>query len=586
MKKFLAILLALCCALPLAACGEAEDGGKTKNNVKGADKTQIEFINFNGGVGSVWLENAAEEFATIHKDDSFAPGKTGVYINISKSMGIDTANMGDASFDIYTAEQFVSPNALAQQGKLYSIDDLVRDTDREGGSLDSIIYETAKGNLQGNDGKYYGLPHYESYGGLSYNYLAFNDIDGNGSGAFFADDSDTAAVPFTSTYSDGEYLFTTSDGVLSKGPDGKANTEDDGLPASLEEFMVLMDYIAQSGKYAPVVLSGKCSNYANYFIAGLWGALAGKEQMTNYYNCTGRIEVVKRTGEGGIAYTTENLFKGIDYIKKPQTEWVEMTEATGYLGNDMAAKFYALSMLEIMQKEGFFSTDTNNPNKTHYDAQMALYAGSDMNYKDAAMLIEASYWYNENREGGCFNKLKVANGKTEADIDVRVFSLPSSYYYDPAATGHDTAFVDISMCYLFVNKNLEKSPEKEKAVLEFLKFLYSTEQLQAFTATTGMPRALSYDLTAEQKSQVGNFYRRMWEVRNWHDGSNVVYWSGSTSAFRQAKDALKLNLFGDPLRTTDGSSNSYEYVKALGASTSFDRTAITKVAWDGLYKAA
>ena len=61
-------------------------------------------------------------------------------------------------------------------------------------------------------------------------------------------------------------------------------------------------------------------------------AKAGAEQMRNYYNCTGEIEVVKRDENGNLMFTEEKLFKGngeaddgISYVKKPVTEVITMS---------------------------------------------------------------------------------------------------------------------------------------------------------------------------------------------------------------------------------------------------------------------
>ncbi len=575
MKKIIAGILAICSAFSLVACGGGGGNGDGDNggtvgvyNRPGADKTQINFINFHGGVGSNWLVEAAEEFAKNNQETSFGNNHKGVYINPIKTMSVNTDNMNSASYHIYTAERFTTPKQLATEGKLMCLDDIILDDTREGGSLDSIIYENCKGSLQGNDGKYYGLPYYETYGGLSYNYKIFDEI-----GAFFSTEDDGES--YDCKYSNETYYFTNGSGVKAPGPDGIPGTEDDGLATSMEELIVLMSKIKDTNQYAPVVLSGQYTNYANYFLAGMWAALAGYQQMNNYYNCTGEIEIVKLDSTGKVLDTGEDLFPGIDYIKKPQTETVTLNDSNGYLGQQMVAKYYAYAMLEIMQTEGFFSSDVDSTTKNHYDAQMALYIGSKSNYKDAAMLIEASYWYNESEENGCFNKLALW-GESEKDLDVRVMSLPCNYYTE-GATSQPTSFIDISQAYLFVSKNVEKDEEIKKAVTAFIQYLYSTEGLQNFTKTTGVARSIRYELTDAQYESMPNFYQRLWKSRK-TDGSNVIYCAGTSNAFKSNNKRLQIHLSGLPLQA-GASSDGYKSVERLKTVGQFEGSLIGTTAW-------
>ncbi len=559
MKKFIAILLALCCVLPLVACG---GGGNTGTggggdapvyNVEGENKTTIEFFNFNGGVGSVWLEKAAEEFAKINSEKSFGGNHKGVYVHITKDMAVDVDGMASSGYHIYTEEIRAFPNDLAARGLVYNLDDVVKDTTREGGSLESLIYENGKGALM-SDGHYYGLPHYESYGTISYDYKKFDQYK------FFLTDDATKGEKFGNCY------FTDGNGTLgakSKGPDGVADTEDDGLPVSLEQFITVMERIYNSGKVMPMVLSGKHTNYSTYLAAGLWASLAGKEQMTNYYNCSGPVEVCKRDASGNVLLTDEPLFDGYDYVKKPQTETIVLDATNGYRGNDMVAKYYAYGLIEIMLHEGWFAKETKNPNADHYFAQIAFLAGKPT-YDNSAMLLDATYWYNEAKEK---NSFKFVTGG-EAATDVRVFSLPTNYYTE-GAVGKPTSFIDISHCYLFVNKKIEGNAEIENAVKEFVKFLYSDTWLKNFTIETGMPRAINYTLSAEEIAKMPTFYQNLWKSRK-TDGSNVIYCAGNTAAFEKHRTSLQIDLFAQGF-DADG-KNPYLFINKLKTAEAFNKS--------------
>ncbi len=573
MKKFIALILALCSTLALVACGGGEEnkggpgGTGAVYNVKGANKTQINFHNFNGGVGSVWLEEAAEEFAKIHQETNFGGGsKKGVYIDIAKSMSVDVTGLASSGYHILTTDRFSSPNDVANAGELYCLDDIVADTTREGGALEDVIFDSVKPAIKGNDGSYYGLPHYEYYGGLSYNRNIFNDTK-----AFFADASDTTAVSYRSKFSDQQYKMTNASGVLSKGPDGKTGTEDDGLPSSMEELLVLMEYFKTRTAYAPVVVSGMHINYSNYFIAGLWAALAGQQQMMNYFNSKGEIQVV--TG-----FKDEPLFKNVSYLKKPEIATVTLDDTNGYLGNDMAAKYYAYALYEIMSREGFWSADAADPTCNHYDAQLALLIGQQAgSRRNAAMLCEATYWYTETKEGNNFGKTELNTGKTEKDFDVRFMNLPNSFYYNATQPEVPSSMINIADSYLFVNKNITRDADVEEAVVEFVKFLYTEKNLRDFSRITGCFRAIEYAPTETDLSSMSSYYANLWKSRK-NDGSNVIYCSGDTDGHKLNRGSLKITLDGNQYKTSD-TTHVYSGIAKYGAKTLFEMTKIAANEW-------
>ncbi len=569
MKKLIALLLAVCCIVPLAACGGPSGDGGTggKYNVAGTNKTVINFHNFNGGVGSAWLEEAAEEFAKQNAEKSFGgTSKKGVFIDIAKSMNVSVTGLANSTEHILTTDRFNSPNDVANAGELYNLNEVMADTSRVGGSLEDAIYDRIKPSLKGGDGNYYGLPHYEYYGGLSYSRTVFDTEK-----AFFADASDATAIPFKSRFSNQNYKMTGAEGKLTKGPDGVANTQDDGLPASLEEFLALMDYFKTRTAYAPIVVSGMHINYSNYFMDGLWAALAGQEQMNNYYNSKGDIEIVD-------GFTDEDLFKGISYLKKPIVKKVTLNDANGYLGQQMVAKYYAYALYEIMYKENLWSDDVANPGVNHYDAQLAFLIGQQAgNFSNAAMLCEATYWYNETKEGNNFNRTKLLAGKEESDFDVRFMSLPSTYYYSTTQQEKPSSIINIADSYLFVNKNIEKDADVEEAVVEFVKFLYSEEWLKKFTLSTGCMRAVEYNLTEEELATTNTFAANLWRIRK-SDGSNTVYCTGDTEGYRLNRSTLKITLDGSMYRT-DSTSHVYGGIKTHGAKALFEKTLLAEGAW-------
>ena len=552
----------------IAACGggSGSTGGNNSNkyvyNVPGDNKLTIKVKNFGGGPGNVWLEEAAERFAELKLNEQYG-NKTGVYITYEPTYNQNTSSMAGDSTSIFFDERASDPNVLAQNSLLLSLDSIVKDEMREGGSLESKIFESSKDGIKGKDGSYYALPHYEYYTGLSYNRTTFDDLL-----AYFAAEDEDNVYPYSSKYGKANFVGDLT-AVKSVGPDGKSGTTDDGLPCSLDEFILLCDYIKteSEGEIAPLTVSGLHYKYVEYIVIGFWSSLAGAEQMRNYYNCTGAIEVVERDEDGDLQFTDENLFQGINYIKKPKTKWVTMAEdgSDGWMGNDMAAKYYATAIYEVIVKEKFFSA-TAKSGKDHWTTQMDLFMDGKMDTNNSAMLVEGSYWYNEANENGGLSYYETFVGKDRSELDVQWMSLPTNVFAE-GATGKDACFLDCGQAYAMINGNVESNPALKQACLDFLEFCYSEAELKAFTAKTGLARAINYELDDTQKAGMSKFTRGLWEERDNIAGTNVVSLSGTTATFKKARNAIKLSLDAGVL--SDGYNKFWMVIDSKGAKKVF-----------------
>lgn len=573
MKKIVSTLLAVSCLTSFVACGTPVDNSGSGANQAGADKTTIKVANYDGGIGSVWIQKAAERFAELRKETSYAKGKQGVFVDVERAEAIGTTNISRETTDIYFMERYIDVQNLAKQGLVYDVSSVFTDETRVGGKLENAVYDNALDALKLN-GKYYGVPHYEFFGGVTYDREAFDD-----NLAYFAAEDETDVIEYNGVCIESSCTFIGSLGAKkSKGSDGIEGTEDDGLPCSAEEYILLMDYFANETEYAPMVVSGRYLGYAAYFVSGMWASLAGYEQMCNYYNCTGEIEIV--TG-----YTDEPIFPGIDYIKKPTTQKVNLTEedCNGYLGNTMAAKYYALALLEIMEREGFFSNDSYVGTVDQYGAQKCLIYDGVASYKKVAMLMEGSYWYNESKNGRVFEAYETLS-QNKVERDLRFMPLPTSLYTD-GAEAKASCLLDIGQAYGIVNANIAGDDETISAVLDFLSFLYSEEELKYFTEETGMGRAIAYSV--DNMGGVSNFYKDLWNLRD--DGKNVVYYSGTTETFKKVKDAIRLDLnclrlnpsatstFLAELRSNTTKLPSKEYKR--GTKVLFEATQLSEKMW-------
>ena len=559
--------LAMCAmmAFSFAACG---DKGGTVNRDK---TTVIEVAVHQGGVGYVWLQEAAKRFETANAEKSYAEGKTGVKIEITPGgTALASQSMGSDSYNIYLVERTDTYPFIAN-GLFLDISEVMEMEDSNGRTLEERINPSIVPTLKGNDGKTYVLPGWEFYSGVSYDKETFDEKY-----AYIADSSAEDALEYESDYGTLNMIGTLTT-KRSCGPDGEYGTDDDGLPSSLEELLILCSYLKKEG-VEPFTLPGSWPGYCKYLLAGLWTSLAGYDSMKAVYNFGGEtVEIIKSDENGNLMFTDENLFTGIDYLKKPVTETVQITTENGYLTNDMTAKYYAAAFLQILETEGFLSADASNA-VGHTDAQMNFLTGGTET-KRKGMIMEGSYWWGESEMAGNFEDYNILTEKDAKDRDIRWMPLPTSL--DTPTTegnGEKNTLIDTCFSSCYINNNIKNNEELKTASIDFVKFLYSEEELVNFTKDTGSFRPIDYEVASSEFDSI--FYRELVELRN---NSNVVQFAAENNndIFRYHRGALKIEL-GGSVFTANYNSKPYDsYLLAYRAgATAVDAINSTRFSQD------
>ena len=473
-KRLLALMMALTCFGSIAACGGTEEGE--------SKETVIRIVNFGGGVGDVWLKEAGERFAALHVNEEYETGKTGVKLDYESFQSINTANMNSDSYNLYFTQGGSMVRLLAQQDFLVDISDIVTAPLTEYGesaTIEDKISEEYREMCKGLDGKYYGLPHYEFFTGLSFDRDLFDKYN------FYL--AKQGSNTFTFKGMSTRFIMD-ADEPKSCGPDGEYGNEDDGLPSSLEELILLCAYMKSNSVY-PFALSGKYHAYANHLVTALWTSLAGYDEIQTIYSFSGEVEVVKD-------FSSENLFGSMNYIKKPNTEKITITEQNGYRAYDSVNRYYALAFLEIADKEGWF-TDTAWQGTTHTEEQrnfiwsdMELYG---IQQPKIGMLIDGTYWYNESKSIGSFDEYYDLTGKSERKVEW--MSLPIQPNGKVAeGAGEPITVADTALSFCFMNSNIKQNEGLLRACKEFLQFLYTDAELKNFSKSTGIAKAVNYSV--------------------------------------------------------------------------------------------
>lgn len=560
--KFLALGLAAVLSVGVAAgCGNGNIG-KDEDSSK---ITQISFRQWGGTASSTdWLQQAADRFAAEKANEPYESGKKGVKVEISTNKDSDyTSSIPD--YDILMDENEANIYDMQTRGYLADIDDLVK-------GLQSKIEPQLLPKFKGADGKYYGLPHYSYDVSISYNVDLFKTEN-----LYIAAPGEESVVNYKSSLlpasSAGVNFVFNENTKKSCGPNGIPNDYDDGLPSSLEEFIVLCDYIKNKKQINPFSISdiNGGANYAFMLIESLWAGMVGTDAMkaTNCNFTDAEVEVVK---EGALSYDGTLLNTG---IKMPKTETVVLSDDNGYRMYDMSARYYALSFLELAKNKGWFK----NQQMTNTKAQEFFVLGNNnANDNDrCAMLVDSTFWYGEAVSGGTLTKYKSLSGGKEANVSM----MPMPVQLTGQVTegnGKKPTVIDTSAT-VFVNKRVEKNEGLFRAVKEFIEFLYSDAELKAFTETSKLSMNLKYDY---DKSSLGNFYAGVLEIEK--AAGDKVYAASDNIKFSKNRSSFSL-IWGGKLNYF-GSYHNGSYAALMGGETAasiFTQTRRAKVAdWESL----
>ncbi len=562
MKKFLTMLLAIALCFSAVACGSS-DGDK-------GNKTVITVTNYNGGVGTEWLNQAAARFMEENADKSYEEGKVGVFVDIEGTQENRLGGIKTSGYNIFFFERHYDVRTLAQADSLLDITDVLTDSSSADGSIESRIDEAYRPLLKGADGKYYGLPHVTYSPGVSYDKDLFDKYN-----LYIAAPEETNVENF-SRYG-GLRLIKNSDGKKSCGLDGVYGTDDDGLPTTLQEFVALCGKMKQYS-IKPFIWTGMYKDYPNLLNVAFWASLAGYDQMRANYEFDGEIEIID-------GYMSENLIPGINYIKKPITKKVNLTAETGYLVYQEAARYYATAMQEIIYKEGFYSNSCTTGTVSHTDAQGNFIFSGESNNEEIAFLVDGSYWYNEAEEKGNHlsdwqslpqNRDKVRN--------IRWMGLPASVDTPIAENnGVKATFIDCGASYCVVNGNIKGKTAVVEACKDFLKFLYSENELNEFSKSTGLKKALvNYTVKDDAKSGLSEFYKSA--INNIEGGKLVYQIADNPTCIKNSLSLLNLSYQTPIYRFTMDGKAYINYFTAFeetnGSATTEKLLGITNVTQD------
>lgn len=450
------------------------------------DAAVLNVINYDGGVGHAWLDAVIERFEVKHADAKYVEGKKGVDINVLNTKTVTFEGLNTSEYSVYFA-QGVRFNELQAMGRLLNISDIVTEKAENGKSIESKMSEKLSDALKGYDGEYYVLPHYQSFDGVTYNKTVFDENNFY----FAAEKTDYVSAK----EGDPAYGFVkNADCKKTCGPDGEFDTEDDGLPSSVEEFKRLCEYM-KAKSVTPFIYYGGNNGeaYRNKLINALWVSLEGYEGATAQFSFD--------SGESKSRIVTGfNGGKPVSELKTIKSE----NMADVY---QQESKFYALDFFEYVFK---------NENNYHSASVNSVYSHTDIQklfLKDGVgMLLEGTYWENEARSSGTFEIYKDLK-----NVETRCMPLPIQGTGSVAeGLGRKPVMIDTLNAYAFINANTQSKfgDGIVKLAKDFLKFCYTDESLAEFTEKSSVSKNLRYSLSDEQASALTNYGKSMWNLKN------------------------------------------------------------------------
>ncbi len=515
-KRGCSVLLALTLSMSMMACGGKKTGGDTEQ--VDDNKTQLYVFNFAGGFGAEWLAAAKTRFEELHKDDVYEEGKKGVQIVINNSKSSADSIMNQIEYnaeEVYFTE-LAYYYTLKEAGVLGDITEVVTKDlseygDEAGSTILSKMSEDQKafyGIEENGETHYYGIPHYSGYTSLVYNVDLFEEEKYY----FAADTSDAQSLE--------DYFIVKSSDKKSAGPDGEFGTDDDGLPATFDEFFKLCDYIAERGQ-TPVTWRGASyDDYLRKLMLSVEANVDGKEQTSLAYSMNGTATTLGTASANGFTASGAK----------------EITASNGYEVFGSKGKYEALNFMnKLATNDKYHAELAFNGGYSHMNAQEDfLYAGHDNGETDPiAMLVEGIWW--ENEAESTFDSMADSMGEEYAK-EKRNFALMPLPKASAADAGKNVLLDSLySLC--FMKSNIEEW--KKPLALEFIAFVNSDESLVEFTQITNTPKDLDYEMTEEQMKSMTNFGRSVMKLKAKSDivypFSNSAIYVNQSSAFNADK---------------------------------------------------
>ena len=527
--------MAFAAAVTMVSCGSKGGSTESKNgnsaNPTDEGKTKLVVFTYKAGYGDEWLKSLVASFEKAYADYQFEEGKKGVSVEVRGDMrGFTTAQMKESIYDVFFFENEAYYNFL--DGTLEDLSSIVNAKAGAGDSLTVLEKLDSQqtdyyGVKENGKTSYYGLPSYIGNYGIIYNIDLFDK-----KGYYLAADRTNGVI-----------IGADKNAKRTNGPDGKYGTEDDGLPATYDEFFDLCAEIYNNSDL-PICWPGK---YRQHHLGNLLDNLVsdyeGVEQMRLNYTFDGTAkDLVVLDANGKVKRDANGT---------PVTEEKAITAANGYDVARQAGKLYGMEFIEkLMSNSKYYNDGAFVDSFTHTDNQeLFLMNGTELSEtrKTTAMLIDGPWWMAES--SGVFEAMAKEDEKySEKNRNFGWMPLPKA---TADKVGSKNVFSDYLNAFVCVKSGLADGVKK--AALELVKYSCTDEMLRDFTRVTGTVKGYKYDMTKEDMAELSTFSK---SVISAVKKSDVVYKFSSDSFY----NSHLANLAYDVVYSTKVGGNTYKNV--------------------------
>ncbi len=541
-KSVLCLMLSILMLFGGTACrGETEKIDETKS--------QLYIFNYDGGFGSEWLDTAIEKFEQKYAAVSFENGKTGVEIWLDNDISMPAHNtIKGQDYAIYFLEEMDYYEGISE-GAYKDITSWLREPLSEFGESETIEEKMyAYGNTfpdfyKTSENKYFAIPFHEGFWGINYDVDLFVARELYQTVAYeekTEGDVSMESVP--------EYWTNGADkSILSKGPDNIKGTLDDGLPATYDDFYVLMDRMLYKG-VTPFHWSGQSKRYTTNMMFNLWVDYEGEEQMMLNYTMNGTAtDLVQSIAPDGTPVFDE--------------EDLPISQSNGYELQRQAGKYYALCFAEkIVEDKQNYNDLAYSPSETNKTA-LATYLYSGLNGQPIAFLIEGSYWQRE--ANAIFTEMgAVDESYSRANRKFGILPFPKA---TEDKVGEIQTIAGGAGSYLIVNGSETAAVTKQMEMAKlFVQFIHTDEILKIFTESTGATRPLDYEFTEEEMSAQPYYTQTIW---NLHENNKIICpWANNSIVITNHDEFNDQN---NGFKYSSVQTTPFDYLKEISATDAF-----------------
>ena len=510
-KNFLALLVSIVMIFTAFATTGCSRRNEHENEVV------VKVWNYGGGVGNAWLDqetlgSAAQRFMEANKDREFANGKKGVYVDVYADKNSPLTTLSTHEYSVFFLEglEYVG---LTKQGVALDITDIVTGTNpyEEGKTIESKMSTDVQDALKVVNDKYYFLPHYQSYDGITYKKTLFDE-----SNLYFAaKESDYKSSDVNSK----AYGFIKNANCeKTVGPNGIKGDYDDGLPSSIDELIRLCEYIKSKSKTPFIWFSNSNSavSYQQKLTNGLWAALEGYDgTMAQFTFDSNNKETTIITGFDGVknsgkayqsdAYTTENVKIIPEIIEIIGGNKVVTQESNASKLYQQESRYHALRFCD------YLFGDSNNYHPSSVSETLHTKIQKTFLEDEVAMLIEGTYWLNEATDAGTF-----VNNNNLKDIETAFMPLPVQGTGSVTeGNGKEPVLIDSHSSFAFINANTASKYDEYvlQMAKEFLQFCYTDESLVDFTVDSSVTKGLAYDM-GDRYNELTSYAKSVWDIKS------------------------------------------------------------------------